>query len=149
MLFRLHFVAALAAASIAVAADVTTIALQATPRNAGEIGRAFLMADGDGTRVQIEVSGVPPLVSSRPVHLYTFVYTGRCEAHGDKPAYALLDRVLAGSPRSTSIAPAAGPFTVSNTAPLPLDQLRAGPYAISVRTSPADGDVEIFCGNVS
>jgi hypothetical protein len=130
------------------AADFTTITLQATRRNAGEIGRAFLMPDGNGTRVQIEVSGVPPQVASRPIHLYTFIHDGRCDKRGEQPAYALLDCVIAGSPRSSGIAPAAGPFTVSNSAPLTFDRLRAGPYAIVVRTAPADGDVEIFCGNV-
>lgn len=148
MRLRLCVVAVLGAAAVAAAADVATVTLQATPRNAGEIGRAFLMADGEGTRVQIEVSGVPPQLASRPVHLYTFIYDGRCDRRGDKPAYALLERVLAGSPRSSAIVPAGGPFTVSNTAPLPFERMRSGPYAIAVRTAPADGDVEIFCGNV-
>ena len=60
-------------------------------------------------------------------------------------SYALTDRVLAGARFGSS---AGGPFTVSNTAPVPIDKLRAGGLAIVVKTSPADGDVEIFCGNV-
>jgi hypothetical protein len=138
-----------ACAGTGVGRDVVTVVLQATPRNAGAIGRAFLMSDGDGTRVQIEVSGVPPQVSTRPVHLYTFVYGGTCSQPRAQPVYALLDRVLAQSPTSSGIVPAGGPFTVSNTAPLPLEKFRAGPYAIVVKTSPADGDVEIFCGDVA
>jgi hypothetical protein len=142
-------VAACAATSTAPSRDFATIVLQATPRNAGQIGRAFLMPEDDGARVQIEVSGVPPQVSTRPVHLYTFIYEGSCGKLSAQPAYALLDRVLAQSPASSGIVPAGGPFTVSNTAPLSLDKLRGGTYAIVVKTSPADGDVEIFCGNVT
>jgi hypothetical protein len=37
---------------------------------------------------------------------------------------------------------------VSNTAPTPLPKLRGGDFAIVVKTAPADGDLEIYCGNV-
>jgi hypothetical protein len=94
------------------------------------------------------VSGVPPQVSTRPVHLYTFIYDGVCGKLGPDPAYSLLERVLASSPSSAGMVPLAGPFTVSNTAPLPMQKLRDGNYAIVVKTSPADGNREIFCGNV-
>lgn len=127
---------------------VVSVPLVATSRNAGEVGRAFLIPRGEVTGVVVEVSGVPPLVASRPVHLYTFVYSGRCDDLPPKPVYALTDRVLAQSGRTTSLTPAGGPFTVSNTAPLALDALRRAGYAIVIRTSPADGDVAIFCGTI-
>jgi hypothetical protein len=64
-----------------------------------------------------------------------------------KPAHALTGRVLAQSGRTAGGGtPVAGPFTVANTVALPLDGLRRARYAIVIRTSPADGDVEIFCG---
>lgn len=128
--------------------EFIAVPLQATAQAAGEIGRAFLLPEGEGTRVRIEVSGVPPEVTSRPVHLYTLIYEGSCDRLGAQPAYALTERVLAQSPSVGAIAPAAGPFTVSNTAPIPLEKLRAGEFAIVVKTSPADGNWEIFCGNV-
>jgi hypothetical protein len=124
-----------------------TVSLAATPRNAGEIGRAFLIPRGDVTDVMVEVSGVPPQVTSRPVHLYTFLYDGSCDRLPAKPAHALTGRVLAQSGRTAGGGtPVAGPFTVANTVALPLDGLRRARYAIVIRTSPADGDVEIFCG---
>jgi hypothetical protein len=146
--------AALAAAAVLAACaggmgdGVVSVPLDATSRNAGEIGRAFLISRGSETDVVVEVSGVPPLVASRPVHLYTFLYDGRCDRLPANPLHSLTDRVLARSARSTSAMPAGGPFTVSNTAPLPLEALRRARYAIVIRTSPADGDVEIFCGNI-
>ena len=127
-------------------ADTVYVTLQATTRNAGQIGRAFLLPEGGGSRIQVEVSGVPPMLSTRPVHLYTYLYAGRCDQRSAKPAFALLDRVLAQTPSGTG--GLRGPFTVSNTAPLPFARLTAGPYAIVVRTSPADGSIDIFCGNV-
>ena len=128
------------------AADAVYVTLLPTTRNAGQIGRAFLLPEGGKTRVQVEVSGVPPMLATRPVHLYTYLYKGRCDQRSAEPAFALNDRVLAQTP--AGVASGRGPYTVSNNAPLALDRLSAGPYAIVVRTSPADGSVEIFCGNV-
>jgi hypothetical protein len=128
------------------AGDTSYVTLQPTTRNAGQIGRAFLLPEGTGSRIQVEVSGVPPMLSTRPVHLYTYLYAGTCERRSKEPAFSLLTRVLAQSPSGG--ANVRGPFTVSNSAPLPFDRLTAGPYAIVVRTSPADGSVDIFCGNV-
>ena len=130
------------------AAHVLTVPLAASTHNAGEIGRAFLVARGDETAVVVEVSGVPPMLTSRPVHLYTFIYSGRCASLEQPPAYALTARVLAESAQSGRATPLMGPFKVSNTAPLSLDALRRGRYAVVIRTSPADGGQEIFCGDV-
>jgi hypothetical protein len=125
------------------------VSLAATPRNAGEIGRAFLVPRGEVTDVIVEVSGVPPQATSRPVHLYTFLYDGPCDRLPARPAHALTGRVLAQRGRTVGAAtPVGGPFTVANTVSLPLDALRGPRYAIVVRTSPADGDVEIFCGTI-
>ena len=79
--------------------------------------------------------------------LYTFIYQGVCGKRGPEPTYALLERVLAQSP--SSMASFRGPLTISNTAPLPMQKLRDGNYAIVVKTAPADGSIEIFCGDVS
>jgi len=133
-------------AAVGEAADAVYVSLQATERNAGQIGRAFLLPEGTGTRVQIEVSGVPPMLATRPVHLYTYLYKGRCDQRPAEPAFALLERVLAQSP--AGVASARGPYMVSNTVRLPFERVTAGPYAIVVRTPPADGSVDIFCGNV-
>ena len=128
--------------------DVVTVTLLATAINAGQIGRAFLVPRGASTDVNVEVSGVPPLFTSRPVHLYTFLYQGRCDALPPKPVHALTERVLAQSPRTPGALPLGGPFTVSNTIPLPLDAVLDANYAIVIRTSPADGGVQLFCGAV-
>ena len=124
---------------------VISVPLIATSRNAGETGRAFLVPRGTETGVVVEVSGVSPQITSRPVHLYTFLYDGRCDGLPPKPAHALTDRVLAQSGRTAGAAPASGPFTVSNTVAMSLETLRRARYAIVIRTSPAEGNVELFC----
>jgi hypothetical protein len=125
---------------------IVTVRLEAARIAAGEVGEAQLIPQGEATDVRVVVSGVPLALSSRPVHLYTFIHEGSCGNLGAQPAYALLDRVLAqsmGGGRSTG-----GPFSIANTAPLPVERLRSGAYALVVRTSPADGNREIFCGDI-
>ena len=126
----------------------TIVLLAPTPYNAGRIGRAYLVPNRDRTIVRIEASGVPDTVT-RPIHLYTFIYEGSCAERADKAAFALTDTVLASSVANPSgMGAVGGALTISNVAPISLNALRARPYAIVVRTSPADGDWDLFCGTV-
>ncbi len=65
--------------------EMVTIDLVASPRNAGETGKAFLLPSGDATQVRIDVSGSAVVVSS-PVQLYMFIYEGRCGSLSDSPS---------------------------------------------------------------
>ena len=124
-----------------------TVVLTAAPYNAGRIGRAYLVPSGDRTIVRIDSSGVPDTVA-RPIHLYTFIYEGSCAAPSEKPAFALTDTVLASSVANPAgIGAFGGAVTITNAAPISLDALRAKPYAIVVKTSPADGDRDLYCGD--
>ena len=105
------------------------------------------MAVDDRTEVSLWVSGVPPLLASRPVHLYAYLYRGTCEGPDAEPVYSLTRQVLAQSPSSAAIAPG-GPFTLTNTVPAQLEVLARGPFALRVFTAPADGRREIFCGDL-
>jgi len=129
-------------------AAFATIPLTATPYNSGRIGRAYLVPNADRTIVRIEASGVPDTVG-RPIHLYTFIYEGTCAERAGKAAFALTDTVLASSVANpSSMGAVGGALTIANVAPISLDALRARPYAIVVRTSPADGDRDLYCGEV-
>jgi hypothetical protein len=145
---------ALAVASLAVAlggcagpdaqragGSVYTIPLDAGPSNLGEIGQAAFAPQGNGTSVFITLSGVPDTLL-RPVHLYTYVYRGSCGKLEGQPAFALNDVVLA-RPM------AGGSFTLIKLVPMPLDTLRAGTFALSVRSQAPDLDQELFCGTIS
>jgi hypothetical protein len=116
--------------------------LAATAYNAGEIGRAILVPQGARTNVVVEVSGVPR--ATRPVHLYSYIYSGSCRQHEMRPAYELTRQVLADrGPLLWS-----GPYSVRNQAPVSLEQLRSSPHAIVVMSSPVDGNFELFCGDI-
>jgi hypothetical protein len=124
--------------------DTVSFMLQAGSRNAGETGRGFMTAQGDSTLINLTVTGVPPWVV-RPIQLYTFVYAGSCAKRDATPAYALNDTVQVNAQNSVGVS---GPFTIAKTLPVPLVTLRSGEYAIVLRTSPADGNWDIFCGDM-
>jgi hypothetical protein len=124
--------------------DSVDIALSAARINAGETGRAFLVPLGDRTQATIIVSGVPVELASRPVHLYTFIYKGSCSSLSEPPSYALNERVLTQSTTST----VGGPLNITNVAPVAILVLQREPHAIRIMTSPADGNREIFCGDI-
>ena len=124
--------------------DTVSFVLQADPRNAGETGRGFMTAQGDRTLINLTISGVPPWLA-RPIQLFTFVYAGSCAKHDAAPAYALNDTVQVNAQSAIGLS---GPFTLSKTLPVPMATLRSGEYAMVLRTSPADGNQDIFCGDM-
>ena len=131
--------------------ELVTLRLVATKYNAGNIGKAILVPQDDKTAVTIELSGVPNY-TSRPIHLYAYIYDGSCGNRNAKPRYALTDRVLADSllvrpARLEPIGAFLGPVELKERIPVAFQTFRATLYAISVRTAPADGDREIFCGD--
>lgn len=131
------------------AGEVLRVPLTATRYGTGRVGNAMLVSRGGETTVTLQLSGVPSY-ASRPIHLYTYIHGGRCEAMSERPAYELTDRVLA-SPlgRPGAVAAYRGPVTLTNVAPVSLQKLRDTPHAINVLTAPADGNRSIFCGNIA
>ncbi|MDH4565240.1 hypothetical protein E8E95_00880 [Pseudomonas sp. BN414] len=122
--------------------QVVNVRLTASPQNAGQIGQATLAAAGEDTSMSIFISGVPS-ETTRPVHIYTYIYTGTCERHPDTaPAYSMNDRVLVEKDDGKR------GWTLSRRADVDLDTLRSGQYSIVLRTGPADGNREIFCGEI-
>jgi hypothetical protein len=124
---------------------VVTIPLVASRINGSEVGRAMLAERDGSTDVTIWISGVPAGYT-RPVHLYTFIHQGACGALSAKPEHALIDRVLAHTPGTA--ARSSGPFELRNTAPTRLAALQATPHAILVKGPPADGNEDLFCGDI-
>jgi hypothetical protein len=142
-------IAACDTASYRAASDeMVTIDLVASRRNAGETGKAFLLPRGDETQVRIDVSGSAVPVTA-PIQLYMFIYEGPCGNLSAQPMYSLAQVVRASSAvKAASLGSGPGPWTLSNPAPAPLAVLRGTPHALVVRTSPADANVDLFCGNL-
>ncbi len=117
------------------------IRMDATQRNAGRIAQATLVPLGNETSMTVFVSGVPADVT-RPVHLYTYIYPGTCANPGAVPAFELNRTV------NTYHLFRGDGLRLTKTAPVALTLLRSSDYSIILRTSPADGSFDIFCGNI-
>lgn len=125
-----------------------TAQLQPTRNNPGKIGSAILAPVGDKTAITLTVSGVPS-TTSRPIHLYSYLFEGSCKGGESGKKYALTRNVLAEPiDKPGAIGAFSGPARINQNVDVSFERLRATPFAISVRLGPADGNQEIFCGNV-
>ncbi|SFQ45017.1 hypothetical protein SAMN05216229_12235 [Geopseudomonas sagittaria] len=115
---------------------LVSIELEASPQNTAEIGRATLVAERGRTAIVFALSGAPSHVTV-PLHYYTYIYPGSCKALGAQPAYDMNNVV-----RVESFG------HLSKRVPVALEQLRGGNYSIVVRSSPADGRLDLFCGEI-
>lgn len=128
--------------------NLISVRLDPTRYNAGRGGNAVVYPVGDKTGITLTVSGVPGY-TSRPIHLYSYLFEGSCVSRDAEPKYALTDRTLAESiAHPGAIGAFRGPVRISHSVPLSFKELRATPFAISVRLGPADGNYEILCGNI-
>jgi len=116
-----------------------SVPLKATQKNAGQIANATLNAVDGETNFDFYLSGVPD-GTILPLRIFTFVNKGSCQQPGPV-AYDMNDRI------TTQRATEAG-WTFYRSAPIPLPDLLSGKYSILVRTTPEDGSVDIFCGDV-
>ncbi len=122
--------------------QIDAVPLNATTYNAGHIAQAVLTPmNSNETEVSLFVGGVPDgtLV---PAHLYTYIYSGSCAKHEPKPAYSL-NRVITENFNETE------GIRLEKSVPVGYDTLRSGHYALVVRDSPADGNHDIFCGQLT
>ena len=122
--------------------ELLTVPLAATHHNAGKIAQATLVAEGERTGISFIIGGVPD-GTSRPVHLYTYIYPGRCDRLGPEPAWEMNQIVLA-----DRVGRAQAGWRLSKRVEVPLAQLRSGGYSLLVRNSPADGSWDLFCGEI-
>jgi hypothetical protein len=122
--------------------QVTNVPMNATPINAGNIARPVMMPDGHATALWFAVSG-ESMGTALPGRLQAYIYPGSCTNLGAKPAYDLND-----GPNARFYS-SAGFQYFWKSAPVAVETLRAGGYALVVRQSPADGNQSLFCGNLS
>ncbi|MCW8278022.1 hypothetical protein IMF27_22655 [Pseudomonas sp. PCH199] len=122
--------------------QVTNVPLNATSINAGNIARPIMMPDGHATVFWFAVSGEPQ-GSALPGRLQAYIYQGSCGSLSAKPAYDMND-----GPNARFYSQASMQY-FWKSAPVNVETLRAGGYALVVKESPADGHQAIFCGNLS
>jgi len=129
--------------------DVATVQvpLAPAPGNGGSLARATLFAGPEGTRIDLFFTGAG-IQPSAPLHVYTYVYEGRCDALPAVPAYALNEQVLVRTTRGAVAVGRRGDFTLSHRAPVPLSELVDGRFVLALRAAPADGGGLLYCGDL-
>jgi hypothetical protein len=110
------------------AAGDDTVTVELAEQNAsGESGTATLTAEGEQTRVVLELSN--PASDSQPAH----IHPGTCATLDPAPAFPL-PNVETGSSEAT--------------VDVTLDELTSGEYAVNVHQSNDEADVYVSCGDI-
>lgn len=122
--------------------QISTVSLNATKFNPGQVGQATMMPYEHGTEFWVAVSG-EPVGSTLPGRMTAYIYSGSCDNLGAKPAYDLND-----GPNARFYSQASLQYFWKG-APVPVDKLRTGGYVLVVRESAASGNQNLFCGNLS
>jgi Cu/Zn superoxide dismutase len=107
--------------------DEVTVSLSETA-GSGQTGTATLTAEGDQTRVVIELDG-DPVSASQPAH----IHAGTCDALTPEPAFGL-----------PNVADGSSEATVDAT----LDSLTTADYAINLHMSDEDLATYTSCGDI-
>ena len=119
--------------------QIVNVTLNATQANQGQTGMAVFVDKGDETGLDFTIGGVPSGVSS-PLQLQAFIYPGSCANPGARPAYSLN--------QDTQAYEGQAGWVMSKVVPVALGSLTATEHAVVVRTSQADGNQDIFCGDI-
>ncbi|WP_131108699.1 hypothetical protein [Pseudomonas sp. Sample_10] len=117
-----------------------TLPLTATQQNAGQIAHTTLTDVDNETNFNFYISGVPT-GTTMPLRIFTFVNRGNCQQPGPV-AYEMNDRI------TTQRSAQAG-WTFERVAPISVADLLSEHYSVVVRTTPEDGSVDLFCGNIA
>lgn len=123
------------------------VPLAPSATNAGSFGRANLLPADDGTRIELFFTAAGPQ-PALPLHVYTYLYEGRCTALPATPAYSLNDRVLVHTAHGQLASSRRGDFRLSHSVPMTLGELAGGRYALALRAAPADGGEVLYCGEL-
>lgn len=122
--------------------QVTSVPLNATSTNVGSIAQTTMMPSGNATVFWFAIKG-KTMGSALPGRLAAYIYPGSCASLGSKPAYDLND-----GPNARFYSPSSLQYFYKS-APVAVDTLRTGGYALVVRENPADGNQNAFCGDLS
>ena len=123
------------------------VPLAPSAANAGSLARANLLPADDGTRIELFFSAAGPQPGI-PLHVYTYLYEGRCTALPATPAYSLNDRVLVHTAHGQLASSRRGDFRLSHQVPMTLGELASGRYVLALRAAPADGGDVLYCGDL-
>jgi hypothetical protein len=107
------------------------------PVKVGGTASADLIEQGDRTRLVVSLTDVPSDLTNPS--LIAEIHYGICGDLRRAPEYAV---------ESTLATYLPAPYYVGGILPISLATLRDGAHAITVRTGPEAGSVELACGNI-
>lgn len=108
--------------------------------SAGGLGKAIFVEAGETDEAIIYITGFSQWIS-RPVRIFTYIYPGTCKSLGKKPAYELNENTLMNAAGRNE-------WKVTKKLPVKLSALLEGNHAIVIRSSPGDGNLNLFCGDI-
>lgn len=117
------------------------VPLNPTVYNSGHVAHAIMTPISSRETALLLLVGGVPNNTAFPVNLYTYIYSGTCTSHEQKPAYSPNELI-------TDLNPKRGVIRLRKSVPVPYETLRSGGYALVIKGSPADGGRDIFCGNL-
>jgi hypothetical protein len=127
----------MAAARGSLTADNNTATEIDLPVKAGGTASADLIEQGDRTRLLVSLTDLPSDLTNPS--LIAEIHHGVCGDLRRAPDYAV---------ESTLATYLPAPYYVGGIFPVSLATLRDGAHAITVRTGPEAGSVELACGNI-
>jgi hypothetical protein len=123
--------------------ELIHVILKADRLNAGSTGSAVFAATGEkNSGVRIYIAGVTVLAVGRPLRINTYIYPGSCENLGETPAYSLNNTTIMYRVEGIDA------WSAGKRLPAPLSTFRNGSHAIVIRSVPADGNIDLFCGDI-
>ncbi|MEN6463980.1 MAG: hypothetical protein ABFD62_02240 [Syntrophaceae bacterium] len=117
------------------------VKLKTTNYTSGGLGKAIFVESGEINEVIIYITGMSRDWISRPVHIYTYIYPGTCKSLGEKPAYEMNETTIMNRVIDNE-------WKVTKRLPVKLSKLLEGSYAIVIRSTPADENMDLFCGDI-
>lgn len=117
-----------------------TIKLRSTQWNGGAIGNATFLTADENSRVTIFMGGISRSVR-RPIRIHTSIYPGSCDDLSETPAYELNDI-------KTTEKIGGNNWKARRKIPASLSILLENDHALVIRSSPPDGNRDLFCGDI-
>jgi hypothetical protein len=108
--------------------------------SAGGLGKAVFVEAGEIDEAIIYITGFSHWIS-RPVRIFTYIYPGTCKSPGAKPAYEMNETTLMDKLHDNE-------WKVAKKLPVKLRALLETNHAIVIRSSPGDGNLNLFCGDI-
>ena len=120
--------------------DRLSVKLKGSQWNASAIGHATFVPTDKTSRVIINMGGISKIIQ-RPLRISTYIYPGSCENLGEAPAYELNDTRITNTNGGDL-------WTVTKPIPVALSSLLENDYALVIRSTPPDGNRDLFCGDI-